>query len=654
MIKILLFKKNAKLLIAWFVVISLLLLPRSLIASPASSFQQWKSLYEQEASFSQIINFIETHPHWPSQKTLQKKAEKALTNEENVRKILQWFDKHPPLTAEGGFAYAQALTKTGQREKAKQIVKKAWVEKEINSQYLKKFLATFGHFLTSEDHKKRLSLLLYKEERAAAQEMLPFVTQGHRDIANLRLTLLSLPADEANKKLVNSVLPKKEGGVFYEHIKCLRRQNLYPQALALLAQAPVQEEKEFAEYWWKERNLLARYLIENKQYQQAVDIIKKHQLKMGESFVHAQWMIGWLQLRFLNQPQAAFEQFKKIHGLVKTPQSQSRFAFWAGEAAKALGNGQQSYQWYKKAANHKGTFYGQLAISCLQITDPSYRIENFLHKTSSTTVLKKKFSNRPFVQVLKALGADDKAKYLFFFLFKLSEEIDSPAEQGLLLELAYHLGGEYAAVETSREISKKAYILDELAYPVLVSDSYKQLLAKIGGEHFLFASLVHAIIRQESRFNPKAESYANALGLMQLKPTTAAEHEKRLKDYGLTIHIGTTLLDPKRNLSLGAIHLNHLIEEFDGNLILVLAAYNAGTGNVRKWLEIFGDPRTKKIPWLEWMELIPYYETRNYVQRVLENLVIYQYKFSTNKKACYNLEQLVTLSPKILKNKSLG
>ncbi len=640
--KILSFKKNAKLLIAWggvFFWIS------SSFSSPSEDFQRWKFLYEEQASFREITAFLEKHPDWPSQKTLIKKAEKNLDGKESSTFIIPWFQKHPPVTAEGAFAYAKALMKAGQTPEAKNIIKKAWREFEFSSDSLKTFYQHFGQFLTSEDTEKRASYFLYKEDRQAVEALFPYLTQHQKDTVNVRLAFLSLQEDAKAKLENHRIFAKDNPALVYEQIKWYRRRNLYPEALALLEQSFPEEEKKFAEFWWTERNRLARHYIENKHYRQAFAILQQHRLKEGENFVHASWMMGWLQLRFLNQPRRAFEQFKKVYPLVKTPQSQSRFAFWAGEAAKNLGLKIESINWYQKASLHPGTFYGQLAISRLRTFAEHGRrlILSFPQSLSVSTELKKSFNNRPLVKVLKNLQGEDQDKYKFFFLFKLTELIHDPKEHHLLVELAHHVGGPYATVESSREIAKKHYLLTELSYPSLMTGNHKRLLEKVSGSRSLFSSLVHAIIRQESRFNPKAESCAQAMGLMQIRPSTAAEHERNLKSYGVTVPLTASLFHPEKNLALGSAHLDHLVQEFQGNLILVIAAYNAGTGNVRKWLQALGDPRETKMSWLDWIELIPYYETRNYVQRVLENLMVYQFRLSPANKPCYDLAQLLSL-----------
>ena len=209
--------------------------------------------------------------------------------------------------------------------------------------------------------------------------------------------------------------------------------------------------------------------------------------------------------------------------------------------------------------------------------------------------------------------------------------------------LAYQLGGHHATTEVSLEINKQRYVLTETAYPTLPTTQQFQLIDKVAGKRPLFSSLAHAIIRKESRFNPKAESSAGALGMMQLMPATAADQVKKLKGYGLTIQNGASLFNPEKNLALGVVHLDQLIEEFGGNIVLISAAYNAGSGNVRKWLKLFGDPRQTNISWVDWIELLPYNETRNYVHRVLENFVAYQHRLPQSKKAPYDLARSLTV-----------
>ena len=607
-----------------------------LSASPQQDFTTWKRLYEEEAAFEEIAAFIETHPDWPSQKTLQKKAEKAISGTHTDQQVIKWFSKFPPLTAEGAFYYAKALLKQGQMQLASTVIKTTWHEKEFTKDFLKVFRTAFQSFLSPADDVKRVNFLLYKEERQAARDMLPFLSSAQQKTTQTRIALCDCQSQ-------NNVATT-HGGLAYDRIKYHRRLKNYDEALQLLRSAHP-EEAEFAEAWWMERNILARYLIENKQYQQAVQLIKNHRLKMGESYVHAEWMLAWLRLRFLGQAETAYAQFKKIYALVKSPQSQARFAFWAGEAAKKLGHHQDCQTWYKKAANHSGTYYGQLAISQLRLVHKKpLAIFCFAKKPSTSDAVYKNFEKRPLVKVLKSLSQSDKDKYIFFFLFKLADLISSAEEQKLLVQLAQQLGGHHATTEISRELSKKRYVLTETAYPTLAIPYQTHLIGKVAGKRPLFHSLAHAIIRQESRFNPKAESSAGATGIMQLMPATAAEQHKKLKVYGLTVQQGASLFNPEKNIALGAVHLDSLIEEFGGNIILVSAAYNAGSGNVRKWLKAFGDPRETKLSWVDWIEMLPFNETRHYIHRVLENLVAYQHRLPQTKKTTHDLGQILTIS----------
>ena len=634
MTKILLFPTNAKgyiWLIAGFLCLAMTL---PLSASSQGDFATWKRLYEEKASFEEITAFIETHPYWPSQKTLQKKAEKALSTTHTDQQIIQWFNKFPPLTAEGAFYYAKALLKQGQTQQATDIVKKTWHEKEFPTDLLKAFRSTFQPFLTSADDVKRVNFLLYKEERQAARDMMPFLNAVQQKTAQTRLAL----SDCQSQKI-----SAPNNSLIYDQIKYHRRLKNYPEALQLL-NGSHKDESEFADAWWMERNILARYLIENKEYRQAANLIKNHRLKMGESYVHAAWMLAWLRFSFLGQSESAYAQFKKVYALVKSPQSQARFAFWAGEAAKKLGHPQESQAWYQKAANHSGTYYGQLANSRLRSSHKNpLAIFCFAKKPSSSDALFKQFEKRPLVKVLKSLSQPDRDKYLFFFLFKLSELIHEPEEQKLLVQLAKQMGGDHAITEISREISKKRYVVTEVAYPTLNTLQQTNFIAKVAGKRPLFHCLTHAIIRQESRFNPKAESSAGATGIMQLMPATAAEQIKKLKVYGLTVQQGASLFDPEKNLILGTVHLDQLITEFGGNIVLISAAYNAGSGNVRKWLRLFGDPRETNLSWIDWIEMLPYNETRDYIHRVLENFMVYQYRLPQTKKATHDLGQTLTI-----------
>ncbi|MBY0281237.1 MAG: lytic transglycosylase domain-containing protein [Alphaproteobacteria bacterium] len=594
--------------------------------SLSDQYNTWKRLINGPVSPVEIINFLNTHPDWPLKTHLTKKLEMALTGTENSQTLFAWFQNNPPLTAEGSFIYIRLLLNSGKKNEASALIKKTWIQNDFSPSMAKNFKSNFSWALTSEDNMKRMNRLLYKEDIKAAQGMLKWLSQAQQDLVKTRIALIQEKAT-ANQSLANTkVFTKDHPGLIFDQIKWNRRRKNNKDAMQLL-QSPEKnaEEAEYADEWWQERNILGRRMIEEKRFQDAYKVMQDHKLLSGENFANAEWLLGWIQLRFLNQTFEAYQRFQQLFEKVKTPISRARAAFWAGEAAKELGKTEQSKGWYKIGSEHPATYYGQLSMSRLNAQGVKLAsIKNLISLTPSPLV-RKRFEERELVKVIKLIPKTEKNEFVSPFFIKLGQIIKDPAEHELLVDLAHNKGSSHTAVETAKKVSQSKAPLVKTAYPLLSTSLQKVIhstnhsFTPFASKKHLFNSFVHAIIRQESRFNPNALSPAGAKGLMQLMPATAQREIKRI-----SFNKSASLFDTKSNLALGASHISNLLNDYSGSLILTAAAYNAGQRAVGEWITLFGDPRHSTIDTISWIELIPYAETRNYVQRVMENFIIYQ------------------------------
>jgi len=615
-----------------------------LIISPAFSapslFEQyttWKRLMDQSVPASEIMQFIDHHPKWPAQEILIKKAEKALSGKEDSKRLLSWFEKHPPLSTEGTFLYIKALLNSGKKGQAHALIQKVWAEGDFSAKFAKTFRSLFAKVIRSEDDLNRVNRLLYNEDIRAAQEILPHLNRAQQDLVKTRIALIQESTAAPKKLSETQVFIKNHPGLHYDQIKWYRKQKNNEKAIDLLCQTKEAEEVKYADEWWRERNILARRMIEEKRFEQAFRVIKGHKLTKGENFANAEWLLGWLQLRFLNQPSGAYERFQSLYQAVKSPISRARAAFWAGEAAKALAQIDQANNWHKIGAGHPGTYYGQLSLSQLNAQNPKLAGVKFLRPLSKTPEIQKRFEDRELVKVIKLIPKRDLEKFAPLFVLKLSEALDDVSEKELLVELA-HKVSPHSAVQVAKKMGYTHVPMIKSAYPLL-SKSHRNIIHQFGGKDPLFASFVHAVIRQESRFNPKALSEAGAQGLMQLMPETAKIELKKISFQKKTAFTKQSLFDPSKNLTVGASHLSTLLQEFNGSLVLAAAAYNAGKKAVKEWIALFGDPRDQAVNVIDWVELIPYGETRNYVERVMENFITYQERFDETPASLYDLGQ---------------
>lgn len=602
-------------------------------------YNTWKRLLSEPSKPAEIIQFIQNHPDWPRKTNLIETLERSLNGTEDQSMMLQWFEKNPPLTTEGAVTCIKLLLKDGKIQKAHELIRRTWREKDFPNNLGNEFRKTYKLIIRSEDDQARVNRLLYREDIQACRDMLPWFNQSEQDLIKTRLELIQ-EKPSAPQKLANTLtFVKNDKGLLFNQIKWNRKQRYDQTAIDLLVQTSLEhnaEETQFPDEWWAERNILGRRMIETKRFSEALKVMQGHKLTRGENYANAEWLIGWLQLRFLNQPNEALHRFQNLYNNVGSPISKARAAFWAAEAAKAIGQTEEAREWYKWASVHPATYYGQLAISRLGSMGIKLTQSKFLQQLSVSAETKKRFESRDLVRIIKLLPKTEKDEFVSPFFIKLAEIIDDPAEQKLLVELAHKVGSSYAAVQTAKKVSRTQMPMTPVAYPLL-STNLRNTIQKIGNNNAFLTCFTHAIIRQESRFDPKALSPAGAQGLMQLMPTTAQQEMKKLKKGKISLK--TSLYSPEKNVSLGVYHIKNLLEEFNGSLVLTIAAYNAGKKAVREWIEQFGNPMDPNVDIIDWIELIPYAETRNYVQRVMENFIIYQERFKNSLKSGYDLSQ---------------
>lgn len=560
----------------------------------------WIAIQEKDPAISlyDVTLFIIEHPHWPSMEKLQARAEAMMDETVEPDSVVEWFSANPPQTSDGYLNYARALKTLGQSQKAKEVASEGWVKRNFTREEAQEYLSVLGKYLTSQDHEARLERLLWDEEVDQAKRLVSLVGPSAQKMAQARLAFLE------SKGVVSS--NSKHEGVLYESVRALRKSEDLDKAARLISQAP--QNSKYPDKWWKERNYVAREYLQQGRAQEAFNLIERHGLKEGESFADAEFLTGFVALRFLNNPDEALSRFVNLYENVKSPMSKSRAAYWAGRAAEAQSNIPLAKNWYEKGANHTTCFYGQLSAEKLQKS--SHPQLQASPKVSHEE--RKAFESQDTVQAFKILSKLGKSAegYAKTFAINIAKNAKTTGERYLLVDLASRLSPHMAASIAKKVASIEGVHL-KAAYPTI-----KHPLPVQGLE----TALVNGLIMQESRFDPYAVSHAGARGLMQLMPATAKKEAQKMK----VPHSESKLHDPKHNVQLGAHHIHSLVQEFDGSYILAIASYNAGKEAVNRWLNEIGDPRQGDMDVVDWIEMIPYYETRNYVQRVLENVNVYR------------------------------
>lgn len=585
-------------------------LPRQ--ADPiAETLRFWIQTTEGDAPVSarRLMTFVTKHAGWPRLGVLKAKIERGIADEGlRPHETADWFRRHPPESLKGLQAYTAALSALGQGEQARHAVTAFWTEAKLERGEAAAGAARYDRFLGPADHAARLDLLLWKDRLGEAEQMLPLVDSNARAVARVRI---ALARGQRNAPQMAAGLPpalQRDPGVLFARLRWHRRRDEDARALEILNAAP--RPLPHAEVWWDEQNILARRALEEGRYARARDIAARHGLTDGPDLAQAEWLRAWIELRFLKQAESAYPRLAVLHDKVQSAVSKSRAAYWAARAAQALHKGEDAQSWHRVAARYPSTFYGQLSLRALGAAPGAQALAVPPPGPEATAA----FARKDLVRALKLLDRQGLERYFDPFFAKLLSGATDVSDYQLIARLAADLGSPRHAVQANKDAQQKLgqFLLRE-GYPTLPATPAD------GPEK----ALVHAITYRESMFDPKVVSSAGARGLMQIMPATAKQvSQGRRAAYSKD----RLTSDPRYNVLIGSTYLAQLIDRHDGVLPLAIASYNAGPGNVARWKSEFGVPGGRHDP-VDWIELIPIYETRNYVQRVMETWYMYRLKF---------------------------
>lgn len=555
--------------------------------------------------FASVAQFIDRNPHWPEQKALLSTAERNITSDTPSATVTAWFDRHPPVTGKGALALWRAASQSGSTAKAAKIIGGAWPDLDMTGEETATLYTVMRPHLTKAQEIKRLDKLLFADKYTLARSYAQRLGSGYPELVEARIALAE---EKSTAGALVSKVPatlQSNTGLLYERLSWRRRHDENSGAIDILdkpinlAEAPNESD------WWKERNILIRRMIEDRDFKTAYRLAARNNLTDKAAKAEAEWMAGWLALRFLNNPKAALEHFNVMYQNVGTAISKSRGSYWSGRAAEKLGQPDQASSWFNLAAGYPHTYYGQLAIK--KINHPvRYPVAPVATPNERSSVARSDLLQAALIARTARLDSIHTK-----LVSALIETLKTPGEFLVAAELFNQAGDMPASFRIAKAASWKNIYLEGLAFP-----SLEPSMRAIGGDHALY----HAIIRQESQFDTDARSPSGALGLMQLMPATAKETAGKL---GIPHQTGWLTARPSHNIQLGSSYIDRLVTRFDSAYPLAIAGYNAGPNRVAQWLEEFGDPRKGDVDWIDWVELIPVSETRNYVQRVSENYYIY-------------------------------
>jgi soluble lytic murein transglycosylase len=554
--------------------------------------------------FPDITDFIEKNRDWPAQKALRRHVEEASAAETDAV-AGEWLERYPPISAAGRVREAEIMLNAGDLAGSTELLRATWIGSDFGPQDEKSFLVHHSSVLRPEDHAKRVDRLLWNGQTAAAQRMLPLLSPDWRAAAEARLALaIQSSKAEALVARVPAQL-RSDPGLVFEQLRFLRRKDMTDAAVQILLAQPGDLVRPTA--WWGERQAVARRVLASGNADLAYRLVEQHGLIEGSAFSDAQFLLGYIALRFMKNPALAFDHFSRILTRVAAPYAKARAAYWGGRTAEAQGKSDLAAKWYAAGADHMATFYGQLAAHELGRDAPPRPLPEPVPDAAELA----SFNDNELVRAARIffeLGDGERGKV---FLLHLADNAKSPATFAMLAGLAEASG----RIDLGIAVAKRAI---EAGTPLMIH-GYPVTTIPSGGtaEH----SLLFAITRQESAFERDAVSRAGARGLMQLMPATASFIANKMQ---LPFSADRLTADGIYNVVLGRAYLETLIEDFGGSYALAIAAYNGGPGRVRQWLRDYGDPRGGSIDMVDWIEMIPINETRNYVQRVLENLQIYR------------------------------
>jgi len=580
------------------------------------SFIQWRHLLtnRNNASYYDYQQFIDKNPDYPRIGRIKYLSEHKLSTEKvSTKKIIKKFSEEEPLSSFGEMILGESYIINGESAKGINLIKKGFEKAELSKSDLRFFRKKYKKYLNSEDYIKRAKYLAWENKYWDLKRMLRYLPKEEQLLYTARQLLMSKSygVDNAIAKVPDRL--KNDSGLNYDRLKWRRKRGRVDSSLEILLKVPnnkiylVRPEK-----WWKEREIIGRSLIYKKKYELAYKVVSKHSMVEGPEYAAAEWMSGWIALSFLNDPILAVEHFDNFYNNVGYPISLARGAYWLGRSYEKMGSKDLQNKWYQEASKYLTTYYGQLAF--LKI-NPEKTFELDLEQVVDKDY-KKKFENKGLVKIIYLLNELNKDKYTKHILRHLALDDIEKGSEILAAELATNISRYDFAIQIAKIASYEKRFLNNYNYPIIGTPKI------INGRKIPETPFILSIIRQESEFDMKANSSAGARGLMQLMTYTAKLVAKQAK---LPYSKSRLTTDPEYNINLGSHYIAGLILEYDGSYPFAIAAYNAGPKRVKYWKRLNKNPQKNQIDYVDWIELIKFKETRNYVQRVLENYNVYRF-----------------------------
>jgi len=564
------------------------------------------------ATFSRYAAFIAANSSWPSIVTLRRRAEAMLWQERSdPTTVLAFFKTDPPRTAKGKFALARALLSQGDSAGAHQAIDDAWRSDAFSGDLEAQVRDMFAGLITAEDDKARMDARLYAEDDDAGLRAAHHLDARQLAIAKARAAVIN---KAGNAKALLEAVPaaaQHDAGYIYSRAQFLRRGDKIDEAGRWMISASHDPAVlGDVDQWWVERRLLARKLLDLGNAKMAYEVANGAAAPINENYrADQQFTAGWIALTFLHEPAVALAHFARITEGVSNPITLSRGFYWQGRAAEAAGHDHDARTYYDSAARFPTAYYGQLARARLDLNEVTLRP---LPAPSAD------LHGLEVARVFEMLYAVDARDVVASMAADLADKANDPAALTTLAEITKQHNDARSTLLIGKIGLGRGFPLEQYAFPDFGVPDFQPIGPDVA------RYVVYSIVRQESAFNPKVVSGANAYGLMQVTPAAARDTAKR---FNVTFDQRRLANDVTYNAQLGSAELGNDLDFYRGSYILAFVAYNAGRGRARDWIAQYGDPRDPKVDPIDWIERIPISETRYYVQRVLENMQVYRARF---------------------------
>jgi soluble lytic murein transglycosylase len=585
----------------------------------ARKLVEWVILRGEDGSsdFSRYVAFINGNPSWPGIGVLRRRAEAVMWQERaEPQPIIAFFAAEPPHTAKGHFALARALLAQGDRDGAAAVVRDAWRNDGFTADLEDEARQDFAGLIGPADDAARMDARLYAEDTDGGLRAARHLDAATFAVAKARAAVID---QSDNAKALLEAVPeaaRHDAGYMFSRIQWLRRADKIVEAAQWMLAAPRDPARTGdPDQWWVERRLVARKLLDLGDSKTAYEVANGAAPPLNENYrAEAQFTAGWIALRFLHQPALALPHFARIADGVANPITLARSYYWQGRSAEALSREPEARALYQEAARYPTAYYGQLARARLGLDEVSLRALPEPSAEHRTLEISRAF---------EILYAVDDRDLIATMAADLGDKATDTTALAALAEVARHHNDARAMLLIGKGALSRGLPLERYAFPDGGVPNYQQIGPQVE------PCVVYSIVRQESAFNPRVVSSANAIGLMQVTPAAGRDTARR---FNVTFDQRRLIDDTVYNAQLGTAELGADIASYHGSYILAFASYNAGRHRVKEWIDQYGDPRDPKVDPIDWIERIPFSETRNYVERVVENMQVYRALVENNPK----------------------